>query len=98
LVCEVRKPRSFLATITVIIPRAEVREVRVLPDEGKYAAIGAGIGAGAGAVTVGIHSKSNRGVDAFFGALAGAGVGALAGAFVSLFQLVIQRGKTIYKA
>src|SRR5262250_3106981 len=43
LLCAVQKRRSF-GTIVVRIPRAEVREVRTLPNQGRSAAIGAGLG------------------------------------------------------
>jgi hypothetical protein len=93
LVCEVQKRRS-LRHVTLTIPRAEVREVRTLPNQAKSAWIGAGIGAGAGAIAGGSGSRTSRGANAFFGALAGAGLGALIGAFVPLFRI---RGKIIYK-
>jgi hypothetical protein len=93
LVCEVQKRRS-LGHTTLTIPRAEVSEVRTLPNQAKDAWIGAGIGAGAGAIAAGSGSRTSRGANAFFGALAGAFFGGLVGAFVPLFQL---RGKIIYQ-
>jgi len=96
LVCETRKPRSF-STISVNIPRADIREVRTLPDQAKSAAIGAGIGAGAGAVLAGSSSKASPGANAFFGALGGAGFGALVGMIVPVVRFAIHRGKVIYK-
>jgi hypothetical protein len=96
LVCEVRQPRSFRTT-TLTIPRAEIHEVRTLPNQSKDAWIGAGIGAGAGAVTAASTSRTARGANAFFGALGGAGVGALVGGMVAVFQVIFQRGKLIYK-
>ena len=96
LVCEVQEHRS-LRTSTLTIPRAEVREVRVLPNQAKDAWIGAGIGAGVGAIVAGSASRASPGANAFFGALGGAGLGALVGAMVPLFQFIFQRGKIIYK-
>ena len=96
LVCEVRHPRSF-QTFTLVIPRAEIREVRTLPNQAKDAWIGAGIGAGAGAIVAGTNSRTYPGVNAFFGGLAGAGGGALVGAIVPIFQVVFRGGKLIYR-
>ena len=96
LVCEVHQPRSFRTT-TLTIPRAEIREVRTLPNQSKDAWIGAGIGAGAGAVTAASTSRTSRGANAFFGALAGGLVGGIVGMTVPVFQLIFQHGKIIYK-
>ena len=96
LVCEVHQPRSF-RTITMTIPRAEIREVRTLPNQARDAWIGAGIGGAAGAVVAGTNSRTYPGVNAFFGGLAGAAGGALVGATVPIFQYLIQHGKIIYK-
>ena len=96
LTCWVHLPRSF-RTISIQIPRAEIREVRALPNQAKDALIGAGIGGAAGAIAGGTTSRTYPGVNAFFGGLAGAAGGAFVGAIVPIFQLVIQRGKTIYK-
>jgi hypothetical protein len=96
LVCEVQKRRS-LGTSTIMIPRAEIREVRVLPNQAKEAWIGAGIGAGAGAIAAGAGSRTYKGANAFFGGLAGAGLGALVGAAVPVFQVIFRRSKLIYK-
>ncbi len=96
LVCEVHLPRSF-RTITVTIPRAEIREVRTLPNQARDMWIGAGIGGAAGAIAAGTTSRDYPGFHAFIGGLAGAGGGALVGGIVPIFQLLIQRGKTIYK-
>lgn len=96
LVCEVHLPRSFRTT-TVTIPRAEIREVRTLPNQARDAWIGAGIGGAAGAVAAGTNSRTYPGVNAFFGGLAGAAGGAIVGAMVPIFQYLIQHGKTIYK-
>lgn len=68
LVCKVHQPRSLrLSTLT--IPRAQVREVHLLPNQAKDAWIGAGIGAGAGAAVAASTSRTSRGASAFFGAL-----------------------------
>lgn len=91
MVCEVHKRRS-LRTTSLTIPRTEVREVRVLPNQAKHAYVGAGIGSGVGAITAAATHKTSRGAYAFFGALVGAGFGALVGALVSVFR----RGKIIY--
>jgi hypothetical protein len=96
LVCEVHQRRS-LRSSTLRIPRVEIREVRVLPDQAKDAWIGAGIGAGAGAIAVGASSRDYKGFHAVIGGLAGAGVGALIGATVPIFQVIFQHGKLIYK-
>jgi hypothetical protein len=96
LVCEVHKPR-FFHTTTLIIPRAEIQEVRTLPNQAKDAWIGAGIGAGAGAIAGGTTSGNYPGFHAFVGGLAGAGVGALVGGTIPIFQLLIKHGKIIYK-
>lgn len=96
LTCWVHKRRSF-HLISIAIPRAEIREVRTLPNQAKDAWIGAGIGAGAGAIAAGVQSKSNPGVNAFFGGLAGAGGGALVGAIFPIFDYLIKHGKCIYK-
>jgi len=96
LVCEVHLPRPF-RTITLAIPRAEVREVRTLPNQAKDAWIGAGIGGAAGATAAGTNSRDYPGFHAFVGGLAGAGGGALVGATIPIFQYMIQRGHVIYK-
>ncbi len=98
LICEGHLPRS-LRVSTLRIPRSEIHEVRRLPqpNQAKDAWIGAGIGAGAGAITAGTGSRTYKGVNAFFGGLAGAGLGALVGATVPVFQVIFQRGKLIYK-
>jgi hypothetical protein len=96
IVCWVHQRRSF-QMVSIRIPRAEIREVRTLPNQAQDAWIGAGIGGAAGAVAAGIQSRAYPGVNAFFGGLAGAGAGALVGAMVPVFQFLIQRGKTIYK-
>jgi len=96
LVCEVRQRRS-LRSSTLRIPRVEIREVRVLPDQAKDAWIGAGIGAGAGAIAVGADSRDYKGFHALIGGLAGAGVGALVGGITPIFQVIFQHGKLIYK-
>ena len=98
LVCEVHPARS-LRLSTIRIPRSEIHEIRMLPqpNQAKDAWIGAGIGAGAGAITAGTGSRTYKGVNAFFGGLAGAGFGALVGATVPVFQVIFQRGKLIYK-
>jgi hypothetical protein len=96
LTCWVHLRRSF-GTITVVIPRGEIREVRTLPNQAKDAWIGAGIGGAAGAIAAGTTSRTYPGVNAVFGGLAGAGGGALVGAMVPIFQLIIQHGRVIYK-
>jgi hypothetical protein len=67
------------------------------PNQAKDGWIGAGIGAGAGAIAAGTGSRTYKGVNAFFGGLAGAGLGALVGATVPVFQIIFQRGKLICK-
>jgi hypothetical protein len=96
LICEVREARS-IHTTTISIPRADVREVRTLPNQAKSAWIGAGIGAGTGAIAGGVQSRDYPGVHAFFGGLAGAGIGALVGSAVPIFKLAITRGEVIYR-
>jgi len=93
LICWVHLRRSF-RMVSIKIPRAEIREVRTLPNQAKDAWIGVGIGAAAGAVVVGIK---RGGAYAFLGGVAGALPGALAGAIVLAVQFLIQRGKIIYK-
>jgi hypothetical protein len=97
LVCA-EQSHSSLGTLTLMISRAEVSEVRKLPskdDQARDAWIGAGIG-GATLGVVGASStrSTSRGVSALFGTLEGAGIGALVGGFVPIFQL---HGKVIYK-
>jgi hypothetical protein len=96
LVCEVRHGR-FFQTTTLVIPRAEIQEVRTLPNQAKDAWIGAGIGAGAGAIAAGTTSRDYPGFHAFVGGVAGAGAGALVGGIVPIFELLIKHGKIIYK-
>ena len=96
LVCEVRNGR-FFHTTTIVIPRAEIREVLTLPNQAKDAWIGAGIGAGAGAIAGGTTSRDYPGFHAFVGGAAGAGAGALVGGIVPIFELLIKHGKVIYK-
>jgi hypothetical protein len=96
LTCWVHVRRSF-RMVSIKIPRAEIREVRTLPNQARDAWIGAGIGGAAGAVAAGTNSRTYPGVNAFFGGLAGAAGGALVGATVPIFQYLIQHGKTIYK-
>ena len=96
LICEVHMRRSF-ATTTISIPRAEVREVRKVPnldDQRRDGWIGAGVGAAAGAITAGTTAKTYPGANAVAGGLGGALVGYIAGETVPLFQL---HGKLIYK-
>jgi hypothetical protein len=96
LVCA-EQSHSSLGTLTLMISRAEVSEVRKLPGEDDQAR-DAWIGAGIGGATLGVVGAStgstSRGASALFGTLVGAGVGALVGAFVPIFQL---RGKIVYK-
>lgn len=96
LVCWVHQRRSF-RTVSIVIPRAEIREVRTLPNQAKDAWIGAGIGGAAGAVAAGTSSRDYPGFHAFVGGLAGAGAGALVGATVPIFQVLFHGGKLIYK-
>ena len=96
LFCWVHQRRSF-HLISVAIPRAEIRDVRTLPNQTRDMWIGAGVGAAGGAVTAGLTAKSYPGVSAFFGGLAGALPGALVGGIVPIFQLLIQHGHIIYK-
>jgi len=84
-------------TVSIAIPRSEIREVRTLPNQAKDAWIGAGIGAGAGAIAAGTTSRDYPGFNAFIGGLAGAGGGALVGATIPIFQYLIKHGKCIYK-
>ena len=96
LTCWVHLRRPF-RMVSIGIPRAEIREVRTLPNQARDTWIGAGIGATAGAVAAGTNSRTYPGVNAFFGGLAGALPGALIGAIVPAVQFLIQRGKIIYK-
>lgn len=96
LICEVGQRRT-LRTSTIRIPRSDIREIRVLPNQAKDAWIGAGIGAGAGAIAAGTGNRTDKGFYAFFGGLAGAGIGALVGATVPIFQVIFRRSKLIYK-
>jgi hypothetical protein len=96
LICEVHLRRSFRTT-TISIPKAEVREVRRVPnlnDQRRDGWIGAGIGATAGAITAGSTVNSYPGASAVFGGLGGAAAGFIAGEFVPLFQV---HGKLIYR-
>lgn len=96
LVCEVHKRRSFRTT-TIWIPRAEVREVRKVPnldDQQRDGWIGAGVGAAAGAITAGSTTRTYRGANAALGGLGGAVFGFIAGQSVPLFQM---HGRLIYK-
>jgi hypothetical protein len=96
LICERRG-------VTINVPRAEIREIRMLPapEAAKDAKIGAGIGAGAGVIIGVSEGGPNRGVRGFFGGLAGAGFGALvgvmAGGTTAGLDLAIRHGKVIYK-
>ena len=101
LICGMRTP---FREVTLTIRRSEIREIRIasLPNQSKDAWIGAGIGAGAGAIAAGTLAaqapgRNYPGFHAFVGGLAGAGGGALVGATVSVFQILLQRGKVIYK-
>lgn len=96
LVCEVHQRRSF-ATTTISIPRAEVREVRKVPNldnQRRDGWIGAGVGASAGAIAAGSTARIYPGANAFVGGLGGGTIGFIAGECVPLFQT---RGKLIYK-
>jgi hypothetical protein len=95
LVCVVHRP-WFLGRTTLVIPRAEIREVRTLPNQAKDMWIGAGVGAGAGAIA-GATSKDYPGFDAFVEGLGGAAAGAIVGGIVPIFQWLIRHGKVIYK-
>lgn len=97
LVCRRNAPRW--SRVTLVIPRSEIREVRIrrLPNQAKDAWIGAGIGAGAGAIAGGTTSRNYPGFHAFVGGAGGAMGGALVGAIVPIFQVIFQRGKIIYK-
>jgi Uncharacterized protein conserved in bacteria len=77
----------------VTIPRNDIREVRLPPNQTRHGWAGAGIGAGVGA-GLGSRNKASRGGGAFVGALGGALIGGLAGMIVPIFK----RGKLIYKA
>src|SRR5256885_10043809 len=82
-----RPPRSTLFPYTTLFrSRAEIREVRTLPNQTRDMWIGAGVGAAGGAVTAGLTAKSYPGVSAFFGGLAGALPGALVGGIVPIFR------------
>lgn len=93
LVCWAHQRRSF-RMVSIRIPRAEIHEVRTLPDQAKDTWIGVWIGAIAGAVVIGIE---RGGAYAVLGGVAGAFPGAIVGAMVPAFQFLIQRGKIIYK-
>ena len=96
LVCGTRTPFKVL---TLTIRRSEIHEVRISPrpNQAKDAWIGAGRGAGAGAITAGTNSRDYPGFHAFVGGAGGAAGGALVGGIVPIFQLLLQRGKVIYK-
>ncbi len=102
LVCGV--PRPIFRYATRIFPRAQIREVRKLPnpDQMKSAKIGAGIGAATLATAGAIRCTKHRAEcapPAFsipVAGLIGAFVGSLVGMAVPLFQ-VFRRGKVIYK-
>lgn len=93
LVCEGRRAFAIRRPSPFIIPRAEIREIRVQPNQAKHGRIGAGIGAGVGAVAGASQARSYRGTHAFFGALGGALFGSVVGMAVPIFR----RGKIIYK-
>jgi hypothetical protein len=97
LVCNRPRNRLLRLPARMTIPRGEIREVRMEPQQPKEAWIGAAIGAGAGAAAAASNSRTSPGAHAFFGALGGAGVGALVGATVPVFQVIFRRGKLIYK-
>jgi hypothetical protein len=102
LVCWVHQRRSF-RTISIAIPRAEIREVRKLPEPhpGRDAWIGAAIGAGAGAIAGASDGPNLRGTHAFLGSVGGAGLGAfggmLVGATSGIFQILVRHGKLVYR-
>jgi hypothetical protein len=97
LVCEAHG--RWFRVSTLVIRRSEINEARVRPrpNQAKDAWIGAGIGAGAGAIAAGTSSRDYPGFHAFVGGAAGAGGGALVGGIVPIFQILLQRGKVIYK-
>jgi hypothetical protein len=97
LVCEARG--RWFRVSTLVIRRSEINEVRVRPhpNQAKDAWIGAGIGAAAGAIAAGTTSRDYPGFHAFVGGAAGAAGGALVGGIVPIFQILVQRGKIIYK-
>lgn len=97
LVCEAHG--RWLRVSTLVIRRTEINEVRVRPhpNQAKDAWIGAGIGAGAGAIAAGTTSRDYPGFHAFVGGAGGAMGGALVGAIVPIFQILLQRGKIVYK-
>ena len=95
LICERR-------SVIIDVPRAEIREIRLLPvPDDRYAKIGAVIGAAGGAIAGGAPDRPYRGVHAFIGGLAGAGFGFLIGVTVggtaAGLQLATHRGKLIYR-
>ena len=96
LACGTRTP---FRAVTLTIRRSEVHEIRISPkpNQAKDAWIGAGIGAGAGAIAAGTSGREYPGFDAFVGGAGGAAGGALVGGIVPVFQLLLQRGKVIYK-
>jgi hypothetical protein len=102
LVCWVHVPRSF-RTVSLAIPRAEIREVRKLPEPhpGRDALIGAAIGAGAGAIAGASDGPNLRGTHAFLGSVGGAGFGAFGGMLVGatngIFQILVRHGKLVYR-
>lgn len=79
---------------TLTIPRREVRQVRLEPNQAKHGWIGAGIGAGVGAAVGASRSTGPRRGRWIAPALGGALVGGVIGLMVSIFR----RGKIIYKA
>ena len=92
IVCDVRRP--FWRSSRVVIPRGEVREVRVPRSQAQHGQVGAAIGAGAVAVAGASRARRYRGVNACIGALFGMLCGGLIGMMVPIFR----RGKIIYKA
>lgn len=92
-------PGRWFRVSTLVIRRSEINEVRVRPhpNQAKDAWIGAGIGAGAGAIAAGTTSRDYPGFHAFVGGAGGAAGGALVGGIVPIFQILLQRGKVIYK-
>jgi hypothetical protein len=81
LTCEGVHPRVTRQPSRISIPRREIREVRLPPNQAKYGWIGVGIGAGVGAA------------GGLVGVLGGAAAGGILGTMVPIFR----RGKVIYE-
>jgi hypothetical protein len=65
LVCYRPRNRLLRLPATITIPRGEIREVRMEPNQAKEAWIEAAIGAGAGAAAAASNSRTSPGANAF---------------------------------